>query len=297
MDFEHEGPRWGKQYLDGTVEIAGAPIDWGSMWWNDLGPSPHSRVRHGSTLVLEAVQVAVTHDKLNVLNLLSFEKLVRRLPFMQRSQAERPVADIKSRLYMGGSPDAFGGPKTSGFDKWAAEQEIRWARFRKADLETEAIRKGEAERWERARNEKPGGGKAAGKGRCPMTTTSPLFVSMERAPSPRRSPRAGTPRFRRRRVRRSEGEPLPLCTRGQSKPDTPPPFEKVAEFGHTRSLERYRKRQLIEHRIDEPIACLSEAYLGKASSSRGSDQCCVQSAASPQHSFSLRLIGTHRPGS
>lgn len=75
---------------------------------------------------------------------------------MQRTQIDRLASDTKARLYLGGSRDAYGGLRTTTFDRWAADQEVKDNKIRLADLKQQEV--ADKEKEERAKR------KAGGKG-------------------------------------------------------------------------------------------------------------------------------------
>ena len=106
---------------------------WHAVWEKEL-PDKNSRDKHEHKFIVETLQEMLTRDKLNVLNLKTAEKLVRRARYIERKQKREQIGVSKARQYHSSSRDAHGGVATPAFDAWVEQKEKEDAK----KLKTEA---------------------------------------------------------------------------------------------------------------------------------------------------------------
>ena len=165
LDEKKKGPRMGQQYTEGVIEVARSPVEFSSTYNKDVDMPQYSRAMHESNFLCDLQQTMVVKDGYHPYNSYTYEKVCRRLRYIQRSQVVARPTDAKSAAYTDTSKDEKFGIKTPDFDVWAIAFEKEATKAKKVELEA-AQQKADAAKAaaEKAKAKAKGGGKGGSGG-------------------------------------------------------------------------------------------------------------------------------------
>lgn len=135
VDSPLSGPGVAPDVLSAVVASGHELLAYNDFFVSQSGLSPKSGVAIESGVIMTALHYMVTHDQLNVLNLVGVEYLMRRLRMIQKAVARNPKnPDFDGlELHLSHSMDSRGGLCSGAFDKHLAEEQKVIANTMKQD--------------------------------------------------------------------------------------------------------------------------------------------------------------------